>query len=88
MIWKMGFLERLEPLQKIHTSLILFEEYHKSSRYVGKIIVAQASCTQNSWKHRMLGNSFICVAFWGLIRKHIFLWNLELMCIPLVRFET
>lgn len=86
--WKMGFLERLELLKKIYASLILFEEYHKSSPCIGKVIVAQASCTHNCWKHLMLGDSFIRVAFWGLSRKHIVLWNLELKWIPLVQFET
>lgn len=45
MTWKMGFLERLESLQKIYIPLILFDKYHKSSPCVGKIIVAQASWT-------------------------------------------
>lgn len=83
MTWKVVFLERLEPLQKIYASPILFEEYHKSSPCVGQSIAAQASCRYRSWMHLMLRESFIHVAFWGLSLKHIFLWNLELKWIPL-----
>lgn len=51
MTWKMGFLERLEPLPTLNASLILFEEYLKSSPSVGQSTVAQASCRYNFWKH-------------------------------------
>lgn len=44
---KGGILRRLEPLQKIYASLILFEEYHKNLLCEGRIIVAGASCTYN-----------------------------------------